>query len=341
MAEVSLQHQPWYVRRPLVALAPMEDITDNVYRRLVRSIDREVVLYTEFTNASGLLAGAERVWQMLEFTEEQRPLVMQLYDYDAEKLGTATGDVVRRCRPDGIDLNMGCPVRKVANRGAGCGMMADPVYAAEAVKRMVDASGGVPVSVKTRLGIRRKDEILEVAERCLEAGAAQITIHGRLKADRPRTPADWDAVSRAAVAIPVPVMGNGDIWNEHDALRMIELPGIDGVMLARAAIGNPWVLRRCRQALAGEPIDPLPDAEERARIALKHLRLNVEEKGDRRGVVELRKVVRNYIKGFSNTRRTWMRIIETEDLLETARILETFAREAHAIDPIHYRTEPV
>jgi len=316
----------WFERDGLVALAPMEAITDRAWRPVVRRISPDVVLFTEFANARGLLHGAKSVWSMVEFQEMERPLVVQLYDSDSEALGEATRAVVQRHRPDGIDLNMGCPVRKVASRGAGCGMMAVPDIAADAVKRMVDNADGLPVTIKTRLGIADKSEVIEVAGRCIEAGAEQVSIHARLKADRPRVPADWDALSAAASRLPVPVMGNGDIWTERDALRMVAHAGVAGVMVARGAIGNPWMLQRCVQALRGDPIDPPPTREQRARVALEHLQANVQMKGERRGVLEMRKVVRHYIKGYLDSKQTWMRMIETESVRETAAILETFGR---------------
>ena len=324
-------NNPWFDRKPLVSLAPMEAITDAAYRPVVRSITPDTVLYTEFAPARGLIYEAKKVWQMVEFTEEERPLVVQLYDNDAEALGQAAGLVVNRHRPDGLDLNMGCPVRKVAARGAGCGMMDFPDVAADSVRRMVDHADGVPVSIKTRLGIKDKTQVLEVAHACVEAGASQVTIHARLKADRPRVPADWEALAKVVPEIPVPVMGNGDIWSEEDAIRMVEQTGVAGVMIGRGGIGNPWLLNRCVQALSGDTVSPLPNREERARIAIAHLNANVATKGERRGVLEMRKVIRNYIKGYRDSKTTWMRIIGTETLIETAHILEAFA--SASIDP--------
>lgn len=316
----------WFDRNDLVALAPMEAITDRAWRPVVRRIAPDVVLFTEFANARGLLHGAKSVWQMVEFKEMERPLVVQLYDSDPVALGEATREVVKRHRPDGIDLNMGCPVRKVAGRGAGCGMMAFPDVAAEAVKRMVDNADGVPVTVKTRLGIRSKTEVVDVANAIIEAGARQITIHARLKADRPRVPADWAALEAAAKKLSVPVIGNGDIWTEQDALRMVQLEKVVGVMVARGAIGNPWMLQRCVQALRGDTVDAPPTREERARVAIDHLKANVETKGERRGVLEMRKVVRHYIKGYLDSKRTWMRMINEFTISGSMAILEEFGR---------------
>lgn len=315
----------WYDHRPLVAVAPMEAITDRPFRRLVRSICQEVVLFTEFVSASGLLYGGKRVWKMAEFGDEERPLVVQMHDPDPEKLGAATGEIARRLRPDGIDLNMGCPVKKVVRRGAGCGMMADIPNAVEAVKKMIENADGIPVSVKTRLGISSKSEVIELGEALVEAGISQISIHARLKSDRPRHPADWQALSNAAIHFNVPVIGNGDIQTEADAASMVSLPGIDGVMVGRGAIGNPWLLKRIVQKLDGKPVDPLPSKQERILAALQHLHWNVEEKGERKGVLEMRKVFRFYIKGFMDTRKTWMKLIQEETETATTRILEEFA----------------
>jgi tRNA-dihydrouridine synthase B len=317
---------PWFENRPLVALAPMEAVTDSIFRKIVRSIAPEVILYTEFAPARGLLHDAEPVWKMAEFDESERPLIVQLYDNDAPSLGLAAERIVKHHRPDGIDLNMGCPVKKVARRGAGCGMMADVKNAAESIRQIIEYADGVPVSLKTRLGISDKKMVLDLAGACIDAGVQQITIHARLKADRPRIPADWKAMSFAAKKISVPVMGNGDIWTAEDAKTMSELEGIDGVMIGRGAIGNPWLLQRSYQALAGLPVDQLPNKAERARVAIMHLKENVKYKGERRGVLELRKIVRNYIKGYLDSKRTWMKIIEVETEKATANILEEFGK---------------
>ncbi len=315
----------WYQRRPLVCLAPMEAVTDRVYRKIVREVAPEVILYTEFVSASGLIHGGERVWKMALFDEVERPIVVQLYDHDADALGRMAGEVARELKPEGIDLNMGCPVRKVTKRGAGCGMMADPENSFNAVKKMVEQAEGIPVSVKTRLGITEKTEVVALAQAMVEAGAKQVTIHARLKADRPRVPADWTALSAAAMQIPATVIGNGDIWTPEDALQMAQLDGVDGVMIGRGAIGNPWLLHRSWRLLGGQDPDPPPDKENRISIALKHLEMNVAAKGERRGVLEMRKMVRNYIKGYPDSRNTWLKIIEVETLRETALILEEFA----------------
>ncbi|MDP8208484.1 MAG: tRNA-dihydrouridine synthase family protein [Candidatus Electryonea clarkiae] len=334
MQKLNGKNNPWFERRPLVALAPMEAITDNAYRTLVRRISSNVILYTEFVPCKGLLRAGDRVWKIAEFDDSQRPIIVQVYDNDLEAIRDATSQVAKKLRPEGIDLNMGCPVRKVVARGAGCGMMADPDNAADAIKIMVDSSDGIPVSAKMRLGITNKNEVIEVAQKVVEAGAVQVSIHGRLKAERPRIRADWDAISAAGSAITATVMGNGDIWSVEDANEMAAMEGIDGVMIGRGAIGNPWLLHRTCQALAGETVDPPPDKKERIRIALEHLELNVIDKGERRGVLEMRKVIRNYIKGYHDSRRTWMKIITVVTHSETANILEDFAENGDDM-PLH------
>ncbi len=317
----------WFDKRPLVAIAPMEGITDKAYRTLVRRITPEVILFTEFVNASGLLHGAKRVWTMAEFTDDERPIVVQLYDHDPEKIGLATREIAKRLHPDGIDLNMGCPVRKVVARGAGCAMMADISRSAESVRRMVTEAGSIPVSIKSRLGIADKREVVDFARACIEAGASQVSIHARLKDVRPRVPADWDALSYAARRLDTTVIGNGDVWSEEDALRMVALEGVDGVMIGRGGIGNPWLLKRIAQKLAGKAVDKHPSRETRARTAIEHLELNVKAKGERRGVLEMRKIVRHYIKGYNDSKRTWLKLIEVDSTADTIRVLEEFANK--------------
>lgn len=299
---------PWYARRPLVALAPMEGVTDGPYRRVCRELAPEAVLFTEFTSAQGLLHGNERTWGMARFAEQERPIVVQLYGGEPGALAAAARAVEEQVRPDGIDLNLGCPVKKVLARGEGCALMKDPARAREIVQAMKEAIR-VPLSAKMRLGWESREEAVPFACLLAEAGVEALTVHGRLRRDRPRHPADWEAIARVKASLGIPVIGNGDIVSGEETARRQRESGVDGVMIARGAMGNPWLLAEARAALAGEPIPAPPTLAERARVAARHLDLNIERHGERRGVLIMRKHYSSYLGGFPGARELRQRLV--------------------------------
>jgi len=307
--------RPWFDARPLVVLAPMEGITDSPCRRISRLVSPDAVLFTEFTSARGLLHGNERTWKMVHFEPEERPLVVQIFGSSPEDMAAAAREVEARLRPDGIDINFGCPVRKVTGRGEGCGLMRDPARAALVVRATKDALHATPLSAKIRLGWERREEAVPFALALEEAGADLVTVHGRLRKERPRDPADWEAIARVKRALRVPVIGNGDIASGADARRRIEESGVDGVMIARAAMGNPWVLAEIVAALRGEPSPEAPGIDEKIRLILRHLDLNIAHHGDRRGVLAMRAHFGDYFSGFPGAKelRTRLNDLSTRD----------------------------
>lgn len=316
--------RPWFAARPLVALAPMEGVTDSPFRQAAREVAPSAILFTEFTSAKGLLFGGERVWRLIRFVEAERPLVVQIFGAEPSVVSEAAARIDRELHPDGIDLNFGCPVRKVASRGEGCALMKDPGRAREIVQA-VKAAITVPLSGKIRLGWESKEEAVPFALALQEAGLELVTVHGRVRRGRPRDPADWETIARVKAALRIPVVGNGDVMDGPDARARLAESGVDGVMIARAAMGNPWVLEETRAVLAGETAPPPPGIAERLRVLRRHMELNLLERGPRHGVISMRKHFGNYIAGFPGAKdvRTRLNEIETrEGVLDVLAALE-------------------
>lgn len=282
--------------RPLF-LAPMEDVTDVSFRLLCKRFGADMV-FTEFVNSDGLIRGAQTSVAKLSILKEERPVGIQIYGQHLESMVEAAR-IADAAEPDVIDLNFGCPVKKIAGRGAGAGMLRDVPL----MLRMVEAVVAVvkrPVTVKTRLGWDADSIVIdEVAEALQDVGIAALTIHGRTRAQMYAGRADWSRI--AAVAqnprIRIPIVGNGDIDGPERAHEAFALHGVAGVMIGRASFGKPWIFREIRHFLeTGELPAPAP-LSERVSVAREHLRLSVEAKGENRGVLELRRHLGCYFKG--------------------------------------------
>jgi tRNA-dihydrouridine synthase B len=276
-------------------LAPMDAITDGPFRRVARRLGADLVC-TEFVSAEGLVRGAEGCARKLAFAPEERPVGIQVFGHRLESMVEAA----RRAEasaPDLIDLNFGCPARKVAGKGGGAGLLRTP-DALEAIARAVVAAVAVPVTAKIRLGWDASSiNAVEIAQRLEQAGVAGITVHARTRCQGFAGRADWAWIERVVRAVRVPVAGNGDVWEPEDAARMFRETGCAAVMIGRGAVGNPWIFRRARLALETGEAPPPPGRAERVAIALEHLGLAVREKGERRAVVEMRKHYRGYLRG--------------------------------------------
>lgn len=298
--------------RPLF-LAPMEDVTDPSFRYLCKRFGADMV-YTEFIPADGLIRDAAKALKKLEIDDAERPVGIQLYGHLIESMVEAAR-MAEAAGPDLIDINFGCPVKKIAGRGAGSGMMRDVPRMVEMTRRIVEAVHK-PVTVKTRLGWDDASKnIEEIALRLQDVGIAALTIHGRTRAQMYRGEADWTLIGqvRNNPLIRIPIIGNGDVDSGPKAAEMFDRYGVDGVMIGRATYGRPWIFREVKHFMETGEMLPQPSVTERVEIAKTHLRKSLEVKGDHVGILEMRRHLTNYFKGLPDFKATRLKLVTTLD----------------------------
>ena len=298
--------------RPLF-LAPMEDVTDPSFRYMCKRFGADAV-YTEFISADGLIRDAAKSIAKLRIDDAERPVGIQIYGHLIEPMVEAAR-IAESARPDIIDINFGCPMKKIAGRGAGSGMMRDVPLMVEMTRRIVNAVH-TPVTVKTRLGWDDDNKnIEEIALRLQDVGIAAITIHGRTRAQLYKGEADWTLIGKVKnnPSIHIPVIGNGDIDSGVKARAMFDLHGVDGIMIGRATYGRPWIFREIKHFLKTGEVLPQPTVAERAAIATEHLAKSIEIKGERVGVLEMRRHLTNYFKGLPDFKDTRMKLVTEND----------------------------
>ena len=304
-----------------VLLAPMEDVSDPPFRYVCKMFGADI-MYTEFISSEGLIRDAVKSVKKLDFSDFERPIGIQIFGHDIDSMVKAAA-YAESVQPDIIDINYGCPVKKVASKGAGSGIMNNipkMVAMTEAVVKAVK----LPVTVKTRLGYDedRKD-IVEIAERLQDVGIQAITIHGRLRTTRSSVPADWTLIGQVKEnqRMKIPVFGNGDVVDGPSAKFFKETYGVDGLMVARGSYGNPWVFSEIKHFLkTGESL-PLPDIHERVRVSRIQLQKSVEWKTERQALMEMRKHWSDYFKGFPNFKPFRIRIMQIEHYAEMQEVL--------------------
>jgi nifR3 family TIM-barrel protein len=297
---------------PLI-LAPLEDITDLPFRLICKQQGADL-MYTEFISSEGLIRDAHKSVVKLELVEEERPMGIQIFGHDTDSMIRAT-EIAEQAKPDLIDINFGCPVRKVTGKGAGAAMLKDVPKMIEITTAVVKATS-LPVTVKTRLGWDESSKnIVEVAEQLQDTGITALTIHGRTRAQLYRGTADWTLIGEVKnnPRMHIPIIGNGDVTGPEVAMDFRNNYGVDGLMIGRAAIGYPWIFREIRQYFRDGTLHPAPSVVERFEVARQHLLHSVEYKGERRGMFEMRKHYGNYFKGFPNFKPFKMKLMETEE----------------------------
>ena len=281
------------------------------------------MMYTEFISSEGLIRDAKKSVVKLDFLEEERPIGIQVFGHDINSMIRAT-EIADQARPDLIDINWGCPVRKVTNKGGGAGMLRDIDKMLEITKAVVDATR-LPVTAKTRLGWDEDSKnIVDIAERLQDTGIQALTIHGRARNQLYRGFADWTLIGdvKNNPRMHIPIIGNGDIDGAVKAKEMIDRYGVDGVMIGRAAIGYPWIFKEVKHYLETGELLPPPDVSERVHVASEHLKASMEYKGERKGLFEMRKFLSNYFKGLSHFKTMKIKIMTEEDPKELFRLLE-------------------
>lgn len=299
-----------------VFLAPMEDVTDPSFRYMCKNFGADMV-YTEFISSDGLIRDARKSVAKLNISDFERPVGIQIYGNQIEPMVQAA-IIAEQAGPDIIDINFGCPMKKIAGRGAGSGMMRDVPLMVEMTRQIVNAVKK-PVTVKTRLGWDDESKnIEEIALKLQDVGIAALTIHGRTRAQLYRGEADWTLIGKIKnnPEIHIPIIGNGDINSAEKAKWAFDTYGVDAIMVGRATYGRPWIFREIKEYLKTGKLIGQPSVAERVEIARLHLQKSLEYKGERTGILELRRHLTNYFKGLPNFKETRMKLVTTNDPVE-------------------------
>ncbi len=308
-------------------LAPMEDVSDPPFRAVCKENGADL-MYTEFISADGLIRDAVKSVEKLDIYDYERPIGIQIFGDKIDAMRQAAA-IAEEAGPELVDINYGCPVKKVACKGAGAGILLDlpkmQAMTAEIVKQVK-----LPVTVKTRLGWDDNSiKILEAAKRLQDVGIQALSIHGRTRQQMYKGTANWDYIAEVKnhPDIHIPIFGNGDIDSPEKALEYKNKYGVDGIMIGRAAIGYPWVFREIKHFLqTGEKLAP-PTIRERVETAKKHLEFSVDWKGERKGIFEMRRHYTNYFKGIPGIKSHRARLVETDSAAEICDLLDHIAQE--------------
>ena len=294
-------------------LAPMEDVSDPPFRALCKEQGADVV-YTEFISSEGLIRDAAKSVIKLDIYEKERPVGIQIFGAELDSMLQAV-DIVEKSKPDIIDINFGCPVKKVVSKNAGAGILRDIPLMVKLTEEIVKRTH-LPVTVKTRLGWDSESiKIVEVAERLQDVGIKAIAIHGRTRVQMYKGNADWKPITEVKnnQRMHIPVFGNGDVDTPEAAIKMRDEYGLDGAMIGRASIGNPWFFKEVKHFFeTGTHLAP-PTMEERVEAARRHLQMSIDWKGEKLGVFETRRHYTNYFKGIPHFKEYRMKMVTSDD----------------------------
>ncbi len=309
-------------------LAPQAGVSESPFRRLCRRFGADVVV-SEFVSAEGIRRQNERTLEYLRFDPEERPIGVQIFGADPPAMAEAAAFVHHAYRPDFIDINFGCPVKKVVKRNGGSGCLRDLDLVGRII-RAVDDATPLPTTVKIRSGFDQESrDPVRIGRVCEDAGARVLTLHPRTRTDMYSGQARWDEIRALKEAVQIPVVGNGDIRSGADASRMRDETGCDGIMIARGSHGNPWLFAQARAALSGEPVPPEPEVDERFQVCLEHAENAIDFGGDgERAVIEFRKHLGWYTKGLpsgKHLRKELFQVTSIEEMREhLSRYLERY-----------------
>ncbi len=308
-------------------LAPMEDVSDPPFRAVCKENGADL-MFTEFISSEGLIRDARKSVQKLDIYDYEQPIGIQIFGDKIESM-RLSAEIVERSQPDLLDINYGCPVKKVAGKGAGAGILKDIPKMVEMTKEIVQSTN-LPVTVKTRLGWDDDTKyIVEVAERLQDIGIKAISIHGRTRAQMYKGEADWRLIAdvKNNPRMQIPVFGNGDIDSPQKALDYKNKYGIDGIMIGRASIGYPWIFKEIKHFMAtGQELAP-PSMDERIDVCKRHLKFSLDWKGEKTGVFEMRRHYTNYFKGIRNFKPIRSQLVECVDPIEIFQILDSIPHE--------------
>ncbi|MBH14792.1 MAG: tRNA dihydrouridine synthase DusB [Cytophagia bacterium] len=315
-------------------LAPMEDVSDPPFRALCKKNGADL-MFTEFISSEGLIRDAEKSVQKLDIYEYERPIGIQIFGDKIESMRQAA-EIAEKAKPEIIDINYGCPVKKVACKGAGAGILLDLPKMQSMTKEIVDAVN-VPVTVKTRLGWDENSiKIVEVAKRLQDVGIKALTIHGRTRKQMYKGEANWEYIAKVKndPQIQIPIFGNGDIDSSEKALEYKNRYNVDGIMIGRASIGYPWIFNEIKNFINKNKKIKKPSLHERIETVKRHLDFSIEWKGETLGLIEMRRHYTNYFRGIENFKKFRMKLIEStsyEESLETLNNVYKIYKESKVI----------
>ena len=306
-------------------LAPMEDVSDPPFRALCKEQGADVV-YTEFISSEGLIRDAAKSVMKLDIYEKERPVGIQIFGANLESMLRSV-EIVEASKPDIIDINFGCPVKKVVSKGAGAGILKDIDLMVSLTKAMVEHTS-LPITVKTRLGWDEETiKIVEVAERLQDVGCKAIAIHGRTRKQMYKGAADWAPIAEVKnnPRMHIPVFGNGDVNTPERAKEMRDSFGLDGAMIGRASIGNPWFFREVQHYLKTGKKLLNPTMSERIEAAKRHLQMAIDWKGEKLGVFETRRHYTNYFRGIPHFKEYRMKMVTSDDSIDVFNVIDEVA----------------
>lgn len=312
-------------------LAPMEDVTNLAFRRLCKEMGADIV-YTEFVNSEGLIRNNKKTGEKLTIEDNERPVGIQIYGENIESMVRAA-IMSEEANPDLIDINAGCWVKKVCNRGAGAGLLKDPEYMQKMAHEIVKAVNK-PVTVKTRIGWDNDSiVILDVAKRLEDAGIKALTVHCRTRSQGHSGDADYSWIPKIKEVVKIPVIVNGGIFTPYDVKNVFENYNPDGVMIARGAIEHPWIFKETKELLETGEIKTKVDPELRIFTALRHLKYELELREERRAVIPFRKYYTGYLKGLPNSSKVRQEIMKHENYAGVENVLLSYLEELKAHNP--------
>lgn len=326
IGSIELPDQPLF-------LAPMEDVTDSPFRQICRRKGADIV-FTEFISSEAIIRDADVAMQKMDFEEMERPFGVQIFGGREEAMGGAAKVAVDQ-NPDLVDINFGCPVYKIVKKGAGAGCLKDLSMMERMAGTVVDAVTDRPVTVKTRLGWDDSTiKIQEVGLMLQKLGVKALTVHARTRSQKYKGDARWEWLKKLknTPGLEIPIIGNGDVTSPELAKKMFEETGVDGVMIGRGAIGNPWIFEQTKHYLETGELLPQPNVRQRVELCAEQLRLSVQQHGERYGVIIMKKHYGQYLKGVRNGKKLRMQLMEHDEMDPILELLLNFDEtEIHAV----------